>query len=135
VGRFVSEDPLGFAAGDTNLNRYVYNSVINLSDPSGMQPPTTRVVTLPYQRVPRGYRIVPGSVFIPPSVEPSPIISLLSLFDRRNLLLQLQCCRVSQNMCRHVRRFQAHRNSAITLTEQDAMACASGASAYCPLTR
>ena len=26
AGRFVSEDPLGFAAGDVNLNRYVANS-------------------------------------------------------------------------------------------------------------
>jgi RHS repeat-associated protein len=37
VGRFVSEDPLGFAAGDTNLVRYVGNSVTALSDPSGLE--------------------------------------------------------------------------------------------------
>ena len=27
IGRFISEDPIGFAAGDTNLSRYVGNSI------------------------------------------------------------------------------------------------------------
>ena len=36
VGRFASEDPLGFAAGDANLYRYVGNSPIDYVDPSGM---------------------------------------------------------------------------------------------------
>jgi RHS repeat-associated protein len=35
-GRFISEDPLGFGAGDTNLYRYVGNSPTNATDPSGM---------------------------------------------------------------------------------------------------
>jgi RHS repeat-associated protein len=35
--RFVSEDPLGFRAGDGNLQRYVGNSPVNGSDPSGLQ--------------------------------------------------------------------------------------------------
>ena len=35
VGRFLSEDPLGFAAGDANLYRYVFNSPTNYTDPSG----------------------------------------------------------------------------------------------------
>jgi RHS repeat-associated protein len=35
VGRFVSEDPLGFGAGDTNVYRYVDNSPTNHTDPSG----------------------------------------------------------------------------------------------------
>ncbi len=35
VGRFISEDPIGFAAGDSNLSRYVGNSPINATDPSG----------------------------------------------------------------------------------------------------
>ncbi|MCL6507180.1 MAG: hypothetical protein K6T59_09155 [Bryobacteraceae bacterium] len=34
--RFLSEDPIGFAAGDTNLSRYVFNSPLNYTDPSGM---------------------------------------------------------------------------------------------------
>jgi RHS repeat-associated protein len=35
AGRWISEDPLGFAAGDTNVNRYVANSPVNFVDPSG----------------------------------------------------------------------------------------------------
>jgi RHS repeat-associated protein len=34
-GRFISEDPLGFGAGDGNLTRYVGNSSINYIDPTG----------------------------------------------------------------------------------------------------
>jgi RHS repeat-associated protein len=37
VGRFVSEDPLGFAAGDANLSRYVFNSPTNATDPTGLE--------------------------------------------------------------------------------------------------
>ena len=35
-GRWLSEDPLGFAAGDANLYRYVGNSPTNFRDPSGL---------------------------------------------------------------------------------------------------
>jgi RHS repeat-associated protein len=35
VGRFISEDPIGFTAGDANLTRYVFNSPVNGTDPSG----------------------------------------------------------------------------------------------------
>jgi RHS repeat-associated protein len=38
VGRFISEDPIGFSAGDNNLNRYVGNSPTNWEDPSGLFP-------------------------------------------------------------------------------------------------
>ena len=41
-GRFISEDPIGFEAGDTNLYRYVGNSPHNFTDPSGLY---GRVVT------------------------------------------------------------------------------------------
>jgi RHS repeat-associated protein len=34
-GRFISEDPLSFEAGDGNLTRYVGNSPVNFNDPSG----------------------------------------------------------------------------------------------------
>jgi RHS repeat-associated protein len=37
VGRFISEDPLGFGAGDTNIYRYVGNSFVNETDPSGLE--------------------------------------------------------------------------------------------------
>jgi len=37
TGKFISEDPLGFAAGDYNLSRYVENDPINKKDPSGLK--------------------------------------------------------------------------------------------------
>jgi len=37
TGRFISEDPIGFAAGDANLSRYVGNSTPNAVDPSGLE--------------------------------------------------------------------------------------------------
>ena len=36
VGRFVSEDPIGFDSGDTNLYRYVENSPLDTVDPLGL---------------------------------------------------------------------------------------------------
>jgi hypothetical protein len=36
VGRFLTEDPLGFLGGDTNLSRYVGNDPTNFADPTGM---------------------------------------------------------------------------------------------------
>jgi RHS repeat-associated protein len=36
VGRFLSEDPMGFTGLDVNLYRYVYNSPVSYSDPPGM---------------------------------------------------------------------------------------------------
>jgi RHS repeat-associated protein len=38
VGRFISVDPMGFGAGDTNLYRYVSNNSTNATDPSGELP-------------------------------------------------------------------------------------------------
>ena len=35
IHRFISEDPIGFAAGDANLYRYCGNSPTNATDPSG----------------------------------------------------------------------------------------------------
>jgi RHS repeat-associated protein len=35
LGRFLSQGPLGFDAGDYNLYRYAFNSPTNLTDPSG----------------------------------------------------------------------------------------------------
>ncbi len=35
--RFISEDPIGFAAGDPNLYAYVFNSPTNLIDPLGLE--------------------------------------------------------------------------------------------------
>ncbi|MHC1727321.1 MAG: RHS repeat-associated core domain-containing protein [Syntrophobacteraceae bacterium] len=36
VGRFISEDPIGFAGGDVNLYGYVANDPINAIDPFGL---------------------------------------------------------------------------------------------------
>jgi uncharacterized protein RhaS with RHS repeats len=38
--RFIAEDPLGFGGGDTNLQAYVGNNPISLTDPSGNAPLT-----------------------------------------------------------------------------------------------
>ena len=35
LGRFISEDPIGFAGGDVNLYGYVANSPVNRKDPTG----------------------------------------------------------------------------------------------------
>jgi RHS repeat-associated protein len=39
-GAWLTPDPIGFAAGDTNLYRYEGNDPANATDPSGLQPPT-----------------------------------------------------------------------------------------------
>ncbi|MGI8957768.1 MAG: RHS repeat domain-containing protein [Chthoniobacterales bacterium] len=38
IGRFMSEDPKGFDAGDYNLYRYVSNDPLDLTDPMGLDP-------------------------------------------------------------------------------------------------
>jgi RHS repeat-associated protein len=35
IGRFISEDPLGFGAGDVNFYQYTSNNPVNANDPSG----------------------------------------------------------------------------------------------------
>jgi RHS repeat-associated protein len=37
LGRWLSEDPIGFGGGDTNLQRYVGNAATSATDPSGLQ--------------------------------------------------------------------------------------------------
>jgi RHS repeat-associated protein len=54
TGRFMSQDPMGFAAGDTNLYRYVDNAPSDVSDPTGMLTATVEVsqqnvVTIQYK--------------------------------------------------------------------------------------
>jgi hypothetical protein len=38
IGRWISQDPIGFAAGDANLYRYVNCNPESKSDPSGLEP-------------------------------------------------------------------------------------------------
>ena len=37
IGRWMSEDPIGFEAGDANLYRYVGNEVVSELDPTGLE--------------------------------------------------------------------------------------------------
>jgi RHS repeat-associated protein len=43
LGRFLSEDPMGFAAGDTNLYRYCNGDPVNSTDPFGLDSGNSRV--------------------------------------------------------------------------------------------
>ncbi len=56
LGRFVSQDPIGFAAGDPNLYRYVGNAPTSLKDPSGLFVETAMAATW------AGIASVPGSL-------------------------------------------------------------------------
>jgi hypothetical protein len=38
LGRFVSRDPMGYEAGDGNLHRYVGNTPVTATDPTGEEP-------------------------------------------------------------------------------------------------
>jgi RHS repeat-associated protein len=50
AGEWMSEDPLGYAAGDVNLNRYVGNLALSRVDPSGLQDPLKEFdVVIAYQ--------------------------------------------------------------------------------------
>jgi RHS repeat-associated protein len=72
-GRFISEDPIGFAAGDGNLTRYVSNSPFNGTDPSGEQVRVPVKAPIPIEPLP-GYpnpRIVPTPTFRSPVMEPA----------------------------------------------------------------
>ena len=40
LGRFISEDPIGFAGGDVNLYGYVGNGPLDGTDPSGLIDPS-----------------------------------------------------------------------------------------------
>ncbi len=41
LGKWISEDPIGFAAGDANLARYVGNESIHHTDPTGLEKPAS----------------------------------------------------------------------------------------------
>jgi hypothetical protein len=46
LGRFISEDPIGFAGGDINLYGYVRNNPAMMRDPSGKIPPVIGVIVV-----------------------------------------------------------------------------------------
>jgi RHS repeat-associated protein len=60
VGRFISEDPIGFNAGDGNLTRYVFNSSVNFVDPSGKD---VWIETGDPSQVPLHQKIVVGNLY------------------------------------------------------------------------
>ena len=55
VGRWISEDPIGFVAGDANVARYVGNGVTGAVDPSGLQKPDEP--TVPSKKTVAGVRV------------------------------------------------------------------------------
>jgi RHS repeat-associated protein len=65
-GRWTSQDPLGFGAGDGNLYRYVRNWPINATDPRGLDWPSW-----PYWPYSPFFPPIPNPEFHPPSL-PSP---------------------------------------------------------------
>jgi RHS repeat-associated protein len=58
IGRFTSQDPMGFAAGDANLYRYVGNASTDATDPSGL------VTDVEVRIVPNGYTLTALSLDI-----------------------------------------------------------------------
>jgi RHS repeat-associated protein len=71
VGRFISEDPLGFDAGDSNLSRYVGNSSTNAVDPDGLYGRVTLQTRTIQWRNP------------PSSKQPNPQVGTLSTVDSK----------------------------------------------------
>jgi RHS repeat-associated protein len=65
TGKFISEDPISFAGGDSNLYRYVFNSPIGYSDPSGLS--TQTLVRPPLAPLP----------IAPPPLAPPPVNGFL----------------------------------------------------------
>ena len=47
LGKWISQDPIGFAAGDANLYRYVGNEAVAATDPGGLQEPGVIVLQPP----------------------------------------------------------------------------------------
>ena len=65
LGRFISEDTIGFDSGDTNLYRYTFNSPLNYTDPDGNNP-----LVLAAPPVALGVAVVVGGYIIYKLLEP-----------------------------------------------------------------
>ena len=85
TGRWTSQDPLGFAAGDANLYRYVGNRPTEVADPSGLQAPQQNLGHPTLTLVAPGFPIPvygelpidpfgPGGPILGPPGEPQPIV-------------------------------------------------------------
>ena len=55
LGRFISEDPIGFGGGDINLYGYVRNNPLNFTDPMGLDDADREF----YESLPSGWDKVP----------------------------------------------------------------------------
>jgi RHS repeat-associated protein len=64
IGRFVSQDPKGFAAGDTNLYRYVGNAPTDQTDTSGLEDPNAPQPPEGMPKVPAGQVPQPNPINI-----------------------------------------------------------------------
>jgi RHS repeat-associated protein len=62
TGRFASEDPIGFSAGDSNLRRYVGNAVTGATDPSGLDEIKIGVLELPQAKREEAEQLIMGLI-------------------------------------------------------------------------
>jgi hypothetical protein len=72
VGRFLSQDSIGYASKDINLYRYVLNSPVNYSDSTGQMPDPTLLLKEPPAPKPTPNRPISPSKK-PPVPNPVPI--------------------------------------------------------------
>jgi RHS repeat-associated protein len=68
-GRFISQDPIGFAAGDANLYRYVGNAPTLYSDPSGLEKVNIQGIDIDVTRV--GHHVFPVELWKWSGLDPS----------------------------------------------------------------
>jgi RHS repeat-associated protein len=66
TGRWISQDPIGFAAGDANLYRYVGNSPTMATDPNGLA--ERKVGSYPVKG--KGHHVIPVELWIEMGFDP-----------------------------------------------------------------
>ena len=84
VGRFISEDPIGFAGGDVNFYAYVSNDPVNKVDPLGLQAyPRSDPPKSPYYEFPSNpNNRAPGAGMPPPGTPTcGPVLVCRDVYD------------------------------------------------------